>query len=148
MRLSILPLAALALAACSQEPPAPSETATPAPVETTTAAQPAPAPAQIVQVPDRYQGIWDIEQGSCNPASDMRVEIAQRGITFYESHAAVTAVEVESPDAIVVELAMQGEGEKWTMRRRFTLSNGGQTLTPSAADGEQFEPMPLKRCQA
>jgi len=41
---------------------------------------------------------------------------------------------------------MQGEGEKWTMQRRFTLSNGDRTLTAEATDGEKLEPMPLKRC--
>ena len=145
MRRSILSLAVLALSACSQGEPAPSETASPAPAGTA-AASPA-APARIALVPDRFHGIWDAETGSCDPSSDMRVEIAERGITFYESHGAVTAIAVESPDAIVAELAMQGEGEKWTMRRRFTLSNGDRTLTPAAVDpSEQFEPMPLKRC--
>lgn len=148
MRLSILPLAVLALAACSQEAPAPSETARGGPMAAAAAPSPAPTvPAQALQVPDRFHGIWDYEQGNCNPASDLRVEIAERGITFHESHGAVTAVSVESPDVILVELAMQGEGEKWTMRRRFTLSNGDGTLTPEAADGGQFQPMPLKRCQ-
>ena len=147
MRRSILPLAALALAACSQAEPAPSETASPEP--RATAPSPTPtAPAPVALVPDRFHGIWDAETGTCDPASDMRVEIAERGITFYESHGAVTAVAVDSPEVIVVDLAMQGEGEKWTMRRRFTLSKGGQSLTPTSADGDPFEPMPLKRCQA
>lgn len=148
MRRFILPLALLAPAACSQGEPAPAETAAPGPLDSPlpTAAPTAPAPAQSLLVPDRFQGIWDHVEGSCNPASDLRVEIAERGITFYESHGAVTALTVESPEAIVVDLAMQGEGEKWTMRRRFTLTNDGQTLTPTAADGESFEPMPLKRC--
>ena len=109
--------------------------------------EPPPTPsAQLAVIPDRFQGIWDAETGSCDPSSDMRVEIAERGITFYESHGAVTALTVESPEAIVADLAMQGEGETWTMRRRFTLSNGDRTLMPEAVGDEQFEPMPLKRC--
>ena len=143
MRRFILLLAPLALTACSQGAPAPAETAAAA---ETPAAPPVPAPSQAVLVPDRFHGIWDAETSSCDPTSDMRIEIAERGITFYESHGAVTAVTVESPEAIVADLAMQGEGEKWTMRRRFTLSNSDRTLTPEAVGDEQFEPMPLKRC--
>jgi len=144
MRRCIVPLALLALAACSRSEPAPTETAGAAPART--AAPTATAPARIAAMPDRFQGIWDAETGTCDPASDLRVEIAERGITFYESHGALTALTVESPEAVVVELAMQGEGEKWTMRRRFTLSNGDRTLTAEAVDGEPFEPMPMKRC--
>ena len=144
MRRFIVPLAALTLAACGQGEPAPAETA--AAAEAPAAPVPAPTPVAAALVPDRFHGIWDAETGSCDPTSDMRVEIAERGITFYESHGAVTAVAVESPEAIVADLAMQGEGEKWTMRRRFTLSNGDRTLTPEAVGDKQFEPMPLKRC--
>lgn len=144
MRRSFLPLAVFALAACSQSEPAPGETATAAPTQTTA---PAATPtARMTVLPERFQGIWGDEKGGCDPASELRVEIAERGITFYESHGAVTALTLESPEAIVVDLAMQGEGEKWTMRRRFTLSNGDRTLTAGAVGEEPFEPMPLKRC--
>lgn len=144
MRAITISIAVIALAACSQAEPAPEDVVTASPAQTDT---PAPTVAsQAALVPDRFHGIWDAETGSCDPASDMRVEIAERGITFYESHGAVTAVTVESPEAIVADLAMQGEGEKWTMKRRFTLSNGDRTLTPEAVGEEQFEPMPLKRC--
>lgn len=144
MRRIALLLAVFLTAACSQGQPAPKETAraSPAPAGTP-AATPAP---EIAMVPDRFQGIWDYEKGTCDPASDLRVEIAERGITFYESHGAVTALRIESPEAIVVDLAMEGEGEKWTMQRRFTLSNSDRTLIPEATDGERLEPMPLKRC--
>lgn len=150
LRASLVPaltiaLAATALTACSQ-----ADRRTPEPVESGTAT-PAPAPAtspppQVAVVPARFQGIWDAETGSCDPTSDMRTEIAERGITFYESHGAVSKVTVTAPDTIMVELAMTGEGDKWTLRRNFTLSNGDRTLTPSAVDAETFTPLPLKRC--
>ncbi len=144
MRRSTLSLTLLALAACSQSEPEPAETATVAPKQTSTPTA-APLP-RVAVMPDRFHGIWDYEKGTCDPASDLRVEIAERGITFYESHGAVTGLTVESPEAVVVDLAMEGEGEKWTIRRRFTLSNDDQTLTPEAVGEEPFEPMPLKRC--
>ena len=153
MQRTLIWLAVFALPACSQTDRAPSETATPAPTAAQTVPAPTPAPvpapaepAQIVQVPAKFHGIWDYVKGTCNPASDMRTEIAERGITFYESHGAVTALMVETPDAIVVDLAMAGEGEKWTMRRRFTLSSAGQTLTSSGVDQDLGQPMPLTRC--
>lgn len=135
----------LVLAACSQGEPAPAETAAPAGAPTAASSTPAAAP-QIAVIPEPFQGIWDFVEGSCDPASDMRTEVAERGITFYESHGAVTALTAESPERIKVELAMQGEGEKWTMTRTFTLSAGGTILTPTGG-GDTGEPMALKRCQ-
>lgn len=144
-RLSPL-FATFALAACTQSETTPTETASPTPRATSATASPTPSdPPQALLIPDRFHGIWDYVKGSCDPASDMRTEIAERGITFYESHGAVTALAVESPERITVELAMQGEGEKWAMRRSFTLSEGDTILTPTYG-GDKGEPMPLKRC--
>lgn len=138
-------LALLALAACSQESPAPSETATPvaSPAATGT---PAATPRQASLIPERFLGIWDVQGGNCEPGSDLRVEIAERGVTFYESHGAVTGVVIESPSSVVVDLAMQGEGDKWTVKRRFTLGEDGRTLTPEAVDDEQYTLIPRQRC--
>jgi hypothetical protein len=33
------------------------------------------------------------------------------------------------------------------MARRFTLSDDGRRLTPAAVGDDQFEPMPLKKCE-
>ena len=96
-------------------------------------------------MPPQFHGIWDYVEGSCEPASDMRTEIAERGITFYESHGVLTALTVESPERITVTLAMKGEGEKWTTTRTFTLSRNGTILTPTGG-GDTGPPMPLKRC--
>lgn len=148
-----LPLTLLVLAACSESPDTapdqdPVETATPleakAGADSNTAAQPRIAES----IPENFRGVWDSVQGSCDPASDMRIEVGPEGIGFYEAHGEVTRVEVDNPQKIVVSLAMEGEGEKWTMDRRFTLSDQGQILTPGAVDSEeQFEPSPLKRCE-
>ena len=97
--------------------------------------------------PDLPDPSWDYVEGSCDPASDMRVEIGPKTMQFYESHGDVTGVEVGSPQDIVVSLAMEGEGETWDMARRFTLSDDGRTLTPAPVGEERFEPMPLKKCE-
>lgn len=138
MRLAILSLALLTLAACSDGAAAPADAAKPdeAPIA---------APAQALLVPDRFHGIWDYEKGSCDPASDIAPRLRSAGSPFYESHGAVTALTVESPERITVELAMQGEGEKWTMTRTFALSQGDTILTPTGGGGTG-KPMPLKRC--
>lgn len=149
MRKPILTAALVMLTGCSQSEPSPAEgglSRAPATAPATAAAASAsPATSGQPVVPDRFHGIWDYVKGSCDPASDMRTEIAERGITFYESHGAVTALTVDSPDRITVTLAMQGEGEKWTATRTLTLSSNGTILTPSGG-GDTGAPMPLKRC--
>jgi hypothetical protein len=145
--------AALLLAACSgsDDPAGEPET-----VETMMPVEPdggigdgvgPPAPVTADIVPADYLGAWDYVEGTCDPASDLRVEIGPRSMQFYESYGEITRIVVESPRDIVVSLAMEGEGEQWQMKRRFTLSDDGNTLTPSAVDDEPFEPMPLKKCE-
>ena len=109
-----------------------------------------PLPGALVSddIPEAFRGIWDYVEGTCDPASDLRIEIAPKSIAFYESRGEVTRVEVDNPDRIVVSLAMEGEGEKWEMARQFTLSENATILTPRSVNEEQFEPMPLKRCDS
>lgn len=145
---------ALALSACQQagkDDAAPDASETMLPVEPDGGiGDGAPPPAPVAEeIPAGFRGVWDYVRGTCDPASDLRIEIGPRSIGFYESHGEVTRVEIDGANRIVVSLAMEGEGEKWAMARRFTLSDDGQTLTPSAVDAEeQFEPMPLKKCPA
>lgn len=158
MHWPFLAVAALALAACSQDASAPvdsevapsggTDDATLRQGERSLADPTEEGPArQLTSVPERFRGVWDYVEGSCNPASDLRVEIGENAFGFYESQGQVTDIRAEGADAIVVTLAMGGEGETWTMKRRFTLDDGGR-LIPSAVEGEErFEPMPLKRCR-
>tara|TARA_Y100001968_G_scaffold174051_1_gene159470 strand:- start:625 stop:1092 length:468 start_codon:yes stop_codon:yes gene_type:complete len=107
-----------------------------------------PEPVTADTVPAAFLGVWDAGGGDCAPASLTRMEILPTTFQFYESHGDVTRIEVDSPEKIVVSLAMEGEGEQWQMARMFTLSDNGQTLTPSAVDPEeQFEPTPLTKCE-
>lgn len=148
-----LVLAAFALTACQQsapsaerdEPPtgAPTAAASPPP-----GAAPSPSPTAATAIPQQFHGVWDYAEGSCNPASDLRLDIGASRIEFYESVGQVVAVEVESPATIVVEMAMEGEGEKWTSRTRFALSDDGATLTPQPLEPAAGEPMPRERCPA
>lgn len=136
-------LTCLSLAACEQAPRSSAPTAS-APAAATPAA---PSPETPGTVPAAFLGVWDYEMGSCNPASDLRIEIGPKAVEFYEARGEITGVTVEAPAAIVLSLAMAGEGETWTMRTRYTLTDNGTRLIPTSADGnDRGEPMPLTRC--
>lgn len=107
-----------------------------------------PQPVIADEIPADFRGVWDYVEGTCSRGSDLRVNIGPKSMQFYESHGEVVRIEVDSPKVIVVTLAMEGEGEEWQMNRMFTLSDDGQTLTPTAVDEDQFEPMPLKKCSS
>lgn len=150
MRFALLTLTATAslLVGCSQPATPPTEetviaTETPAAGPATT---PSAAPATAAAIPEPFRGVWDNAEGNCNPASDLRMEIGAVSIEFYESLGTVTGVTVESPDSIVVDLAMEGEGERWTVQNRYALSDDGQTLTPSDAKDDTEQRIPRKRC--
>lgn len=155
--LAVLPVAILALAACSQEaeqptaPPAepaekvvlPDHDAPPAADEQATEAKQAEA------IPQPFIGVWDFVDGSCNPASDLRMDISPGEIEFYESHGAVTSVKIENAQSIVVSLDMTGEGENWQITNRFVLSEGDTILTPLEMESDsEFQPLPRKRCKS
>ena len=131
-----------------QTEPAPAQTAIPVEPDGGIGDGAPPPGGELSAVPEPFRGVWDTAQGSCNPNSDLRVEIGSNSFRFYESTGEVTGIRADGADAIVVEFAMEGEGERWTMRRRFTLSDGGERLTPTAVDpDEAFEPMPLRKCE-
>ena len=143
--------AALALAACGSgqsEPGAPPEAS---PTVAATMSTPAPSPAAAI--PARFIGVWDAETGSCNPASDLRLDIAPATIGFYESQGTLTRIAEGVDGSTVVELAMEGEGETWEMTMTMSLSGTGAAerliVQHKAQAGEPVpEPLRLKRCPA
>lgn len=151
---SLLMIAGLALVACGGEPSgeAPeadaSPTAAPAPV----ASAPTPPPATAATIPARFIGVWDAETGTCNPASDLRLEIAPRSIGFYESLGTVTAVTESRDGSVVIGLAMEGEGDKWDQTIKLDLIRSGGTewllSLPGPDSDVMVRPLRLKRCPA
>lgn len=145
-------LAALVVSGCSREDAAKSSAyGTAREPRRPDAPRPTPVPietARTGEIPEAFHGVWDYVKGSCDPASDLRMDIGARAIEFYESHGTVTAVEDATADAVTVTLAMEGEGETWETKERFTLSDGGKTLTPRMVADQAGAPMPLKRCPA
>lgn len=155
MRAFLLFLPAVALAACSPDAEAPVETEVVEDGEgdaaTTDAgdqslADPAPDSVTAAAIPARYQGVWDYEKGTCDPASDMRMEIEGQRIGFYESLGTVTGTTIENGDAIVA-LDMEGEGETWKNTLRLSLVDNGERLhvTDGSAPKSPDE-YPRKRC--
>ena len=127
MRAAILP-SLLALAACGGEaareaPAGPEPTASAAAAPAATA--PAPMPAVAAAIPARFHGVWDAETGSCDPASDLRLDIGPQRIGFYESQGTVTAVDASDPGVASVQLAMEGEGDQWTQTMELSLGGEG-----------------------
>lgn len=155
----LLPLALFALGACGSEPDAPA----PEPAETAMPVEPdggigdgAPPPGDAVdtalanRIPPRFQGVWDHVEGSCDPASDLRMEISGSEILFYESVGMVTDV-AEEGDDVVVTLAMEGEGETWEQKTRLSLAGSGSGERLETSDGEgpkEVDEYPSKRCAA
>ena len=144
----------LLLAACdSGADPAPAET--PIPVETgggiRDGAGPPLDPAIAAgEIPARFHGVWDAVTGTCDPASDMRVEITGRRIEYYESVGDVSGMGSEGDDAIA-DLVMEGEGETWVQPTRLSLETtpeGERLRISDALKPESPDDLPRKRCPA
>lgn len=150
---------ALAVVGCEAEPnaaPADSDTASVAEGDRLTRDEPSGtgetvgrSARELRTIPAQFLGVWDYIEGSCDSASDLRMEVGQRRIVFYESVGDVTSIKAENDNAVVVGMSMSGEGDSWTQSTRLTLEDGGDRLVPSDADGDAgYEPMPRKKCAA
>ncbi|RNJ62363.1 MAG: hypothetical protein EDM03_12995 [Porphyrobacter sp. IPPAS B-1204] len=154
IRLFIL-ACALALAACGGE--ADREAAAPEPVPAATAGnilkEPASEPTAGSAIPAQFLGVWDAETGTCDPASDLRLDITPQAIGFYESQGILIRLAEAIDGSTVVELAMEGEGETWDMTMTISLSGAGATerliVQHRGESGQPApEPLRLKRCPA
>ncbi|WP_157093062.1 hypothetical protein [Paraurantiacibacter namhicola] len=98
------------------------------------------------EIPARFRGVWDYIEGTCDPASDMRMDISAREVRFYESDGQVTSTGQDG-DAAIVDLAMSGEGEEWFQSTRLQLSENGDRLFVTDATKENLtDDYPRKRC--
>lgn len=154
---------ALALAACSSEP-GPQESADDfasrigsgqplAPdAKPTSSLDPAPrAPMAKLgaprPVPARFQGSWDFVDASCGAESDLRIKVGTNSVQFHESTGVVNGFEQPDENTLVLNLAMEGEGERWEERFRISLVDGGKYLETSEQSGYGAgQAMRRKRC--
>ena len=162
-RYFVASLAALSLVACSSEPE-PQETsddfaerigaAKPlAPDATPTSSLNVPPPAPMAKlgapkpVPAKFQGTWDFVDGNCAANSDLRIEVGTNSVLFYESRGVVNGYDQPDGDTVILNLAMEGEGEKWEERFRMSLVEGGKFLEASEQSGYGAgQAMRRKRC--
>ncbi|MEP2550512.1 MAG: hypothetical protein ABJH26_04390, partial [Marinomonas sp.] len=106
---------------------------------------PEPAAKDIAPnlIPAAFHGTWDYTKGTCADESDLRMEVSEGQIIFYESVGQVRSIKAKDEMTLDVTLAMEGEGEVWTNVTRLVLSDDGAILTPSAGPDEQaYEAMP------
>jgi hypothetical protein len=148
MRLALIALA-FTLAACESEP----QQEVAAPVEIASSSS-APTNASITEpvspvsntIPVQFLGVWDAEAGNCEPSSDMRLEISEDGMIFYESAGTVQTVR-EDEGTTMVTLAMEGEGERWTQTLGLRFFDAGTSLMVIHPEHpEEAERYIRKRC--
>ena len=149
---SALPLALLALAACSEpvdETAAAEETMLPGePHGGIGAGAGPPSRVEKAAIPVTFLGVWDYIEGSCDLASDMRLDISEDSIQFYESVGTVSEVR-EDDGTTYVDLSMSGEGDTWKTTLGLRLVDAGTSLMvihPEAP--EEAEEHLRKRCDA
>ncbi len=142
----------LALSACNQAGPDPApgddtSTAADAIDSSEEGVQATPVLADNV-IPVRYQGVWDYERGSCAPESDMLMTVTAYDITYYESYGRVTGTRPEGDD-LIVDLAMEGEGDQWQESQRLALVGTGTAVRMHVTNGEEpkvDDEYPRKSC--
>jgi hypothetical protein len=104
-------------------------------------------------IPARFHGVWDVADGTCMAASDLRLEIAGGDIGFYESHGTVTRVTEAADGSATIALSMEGEGEQWdmdlTLTRTGTAPVERLAVTWPVQEGRPApQPILLRRCLA
>ena len=149
MRLATLPAVLMLLASCAQDESAPVDsdvTASPARTERSLADETETGPTRardLTAIPERFRGVWG--DGDCSASSDLRLEIGEREIAFYESVGEVRSLNQSDDGSLVMDLAMSGEGENWEQRTRLLLSADGDQLTIEDADDPRDEPTNVRR---
>ncbi len=149
MRIAILGICALALAACELRPAAPAANETvpvvPEPAKTVPPAADIAVSANAATIPAAFHGRWGMVPEDCtSQRGDAKglLTIDATTLRFYESRAAPREIEILGADQWRAELDYSGEGQSWTETTTVNLSNSGKTLT-RMADG----PWTYQRCE-
>ena len=132
-------LATCALTACSRTPP-PVSPATPASAQATPPATPAPPPSPTpppppeAAVPARFQGTWARDAAACATAGhESRLVLSADSVRFHESSGPISRTTANGDDLTLVVM-LTGEGQTREASYRFSISDGGATLTDRDAD--------------
>lgn len=79
------------------------------------------------RIPARFHGMYATQGACARPGEASRLLIAADAVQFHESRGRVLRARGEG-DALVVTLALAGEGETWERDYRFGLADGRQRL--------------------
>ena len=107
----------------------------------------APAAAVDGNIPASFQGRWGLVPADCtstNGDNKGLMTVEPDRLTFYESRATITKLDVRSPTELRAALAFTGEGQTWTQEMPLVLEDGGTVLT-RIADGQTLR---YTRCGA
>lgn len=129
-----LPLILLSLAACAPRtetvPTASSDVASSPPVASVMTSV---ATGDVI--PDAFTGRWDASTAACADGSELKLDVAPKGLQFYESSGTVETVSITGPTDITVVADMSGEGAQWQRTLRMVLGDSGKTLTIDGGTG-------------
>lgn len=134
LRILLLPLLPLALAACGEEESIKGNALNEASAhEPAVPARPVPPPAppeptRSDTIPAGFHGTFDASAAACGKAGDSSLAVSAKEMRFHESAAIVRRVTVEGPDSIRVAADFQGEGQKWSAEHQLRLSDSGNVL--------------------
>ena len=90
-------------------------------------------------IPEGMQGRWGLVEADCDPARDDAKGLMTVGATtlaFYESRAALGAVEDRGADRITADFAFSGEGQTWSRTIALRLTEGGVRLVREDAGSD------------
>jgi len=108
-------------------------TSSPRPPSIGPTAEPSPPAATPTDLPVGFLGSWNMDKAACGSASEGRLTIEPRRITFYESSGPITSVSRKG-GIVTITATLTGEGTTWVEARRFRLSADGATLTDLSTD--------------
>lgn len=97
-------------------------------------------------IPEGMLGTWDYVGGTCEPASDLRLEIAPGQLVFYEAVGEVLSVS-RNGDDVTLSLAMEGEGDTWQDSLTFRMVEGGDLLESDIPSPSGEGLLRRKRCE-
>ncbi|MCP3735808.1 hypothetical protein M9979_13080 [Sphingomonas sp. RP10(2022)] len=161
MRLTVLAIAALSLAACSGGESAnnessggsaaveptpgnlsidPQNTVVPLDPPGNAAVQspvplPTASPVALTALPAGFEGRWGMVPNDCDPKrADNKglLTIAGDRLSFYESRGTAGSIRQTQPTQVAFALPMSGEGQTWSEPTTLTLLDDGKTLVREA----------------
>ncbi|MFN7128610.1 MAG: hypothetical protein ACK4OJ_06045 [Brevundimonas sp.] len=97
------------------------------------------ADAASKKIPDAFHGRWERDVSSCaNTESNTRILVDAKSISYYEDGDTVISVTARSPDRIDLVVDYENYDGSERRNRTLSLSDAGETLTFSYADGAQY----------